>query len=104
MARAEGQYSDNFMDDDGSNKMIDFSLTNESCDNLEPNDGKKRKKKKRISCKKLSLISKAKSLRDEDVDSKLKRVCTQSSKLSTMNYNNFMVTRIIIQEGCINLT
>ena len=73
------------MDDDGSNKMIDFSLTNESCDNLEPNDGKKRKKKKRISCKKLSLISKAKSSRDEDVDSKLKRVCTNNQVNSVNN-------------------
>ena len=53
MARAEGQYSDNFMDDDGSNKMIDFSLTNESCDNLEPNDGKKRKKRRGLVVKSL---------------------------------------------------
>jgi hypothetical protein len=68
---------------DGSlGTMMDFSLTNNSI-NLQLNKEKKFKKKTRISCKKLSLISKKKPFHsidhgDEDVSGfELKRVCSQ---------------------------
>ena len=68
---------------DGSlGTMMDFSLTN-NCNNLQLNNGKKPKKRKGISCKKLSLISKKKPFynidrgEDDGFDFKLKRVCSQ---------------------------
>ena len=80
MARAGCDYSDHCIGDDGSHGIIDFSITNNSS-SLELTDGKKRTKKRRISCKKLSLISKRNSSRynnDAGADSKLKRVCSQT--------------------------
>lgn len=79
-------------ENDGSlGTMMDYSLTN-NFSNLQPNKEKKFKKKRtRISCKKLSLISKKKPFRnfnigDEDVSSfKLKRVCSQKEKFDLYN-------------------
>ena len=87
VTRAGCDYSDHCIGDDGSHGIIDFSITNNSS-NLELTDGKKRTKKKRLSCKKLSLISKGKPSRytnnDDGVDSKLKRVCSQTKRVLSL--------------------
>ena len=85
MTKIGCDYTDCCVGDDRSLGMIDFPLTNVNCDSSQLNSGgKKFRKKKGIAGKTLSLISKKTPLHyinhEDDVGSKLKRVCSQTKK------------------------